>query len=176
MLSYQSRKLFFLFIFRHFWNKCSTFNFNFQYQHELNFSYFSFSFFYRNVSSPNKTLTRYYTWFTKATSRSVSAKTAASVGTSYSTTSSVTTQALSTRFCREVWAGIIPFTRMEESKDSVREGFRQDRFESDCRWRIVKHLRALRYRTMYNCTSVMETYSYKKFRQRNKILLTLSLP
>ena len=66
---------------------------------------------------------------------------------------------------------ITPFTPMAESKAFVKEDFLQGRFELDCKWRTVRLLRALCYPTIYNCTSVMEIYSFKKFRQRSEIHL-----
>lgn len=62
---------------------------------EIELTYYTLISFYRNASTLSKTLTQFYTLFTKATFRSAFAKTAASDGTSSSTTSSAKTQALS---------------------------------------------------------------------------------
>lgn len=66
--------------------------------------YYLFLLIYRSVSTLSKNLTQFYTLFTKATFKSVSAKTAASDGTLSSTTSSARIQARSMQLCQEVWA------------------------------------------------------------------------
>ena len=70
-------------------------------------------------------LTQFFTLFTKATFRSVFAKTAASAGTSSLTTSSARIQALSMQSCQEAWASIIHSTPMAESKAFAKQDFLQ---------------------------------------------------
>lgn len=115
---------------------------------EIVLTYYTLISFYRNVSTLSKTLTLSYTLFTKATFRSVFAKTAASDGTSSSTTSSARTQAQSMQLCQEVWASIIHFTPMAESKGFARQDFLQDQLGSVCRWKTARDSQGRGYRTI----------------------------
>ena len=113
---------------------------------EIVLTYHTLISFYRNVSTLSKTLTPFYTLFTKATSRSVFAKIAASDGTSSSTTPSARTRAQSMQSCQGVWASTIHSIPMAESKAFAKHDFLQGQLGSVCRWKIVRDFQGRGYR------------------------------